>query len=104
MREVSHFVVVFPTRLMSTSYDYKKGIMDALRREYPYYEFEALEAFDADMVDDDNFGIVPVVGSLGEGAGVDPSEVYMCKPLDPLVIPDLLRALDLAERQPALSN
>jgi hypothetical protein len=104
MREVSHFVVVFPTRLMSASYDEKKGIMDALRRAHPYYEFEALEAFDADMVDDDNFGIVPVVGSIGEGEGADPNEVYMCKPLDPTVIPDLVRTLQTYEALGAVVN
>lgn len=100
MREVSHFVVVFPTRLMGASYEEKKGIMDALRRQYPHYELEGIEAFDDGMADDDDFGIVPVMGRLGDGD--DPNEVYMCKPLDPLVIPDLLRALRSAERFPAL--
>lgn len=104
MREVSHFVVVFPTRLMGASYEEKKGIMDALRRQYPHYQIEGIEAFDDGMSDDDDFGIVPVMGRLGDGEGDDPNEVYMCKPLDPLVIPDLLRALADAERQPAMTH
>lgn len=104
MREVTHFVVVFPTRLMAASYEEKKGIMDALRREYPHYKFEGIEAFDDGIADDDVFGIVPVVGSLCDGEGDDPNEVYMCKPLDPLIIPDLLRALGEAERQPAMTQ
>lgn len=95
MREVTHFVVVFPTRLMSASYEEKKAVMDALRKEYPHYEFDALEAFDAGIADDDDFGVVPVTGRAGPGN--DLNEVYICKPLDPTVIPDLMRTLQRCE-------
>ncbi|WEK05734.1 MAG: hypothetical protein P0Y65_05625 [Candidatus Devosia phytovorans] len=98
MRDVTHFVVVFPTRLMAASYDEKKAIMDALRREYPHYEFDALEAFEGGMADDDDFDIIPVVGSVGEEG--DSAEVILSRPLDPLVIPDLLRAISHAEQLP----
>jgi hypothetical protein len=104
MREVSHFVVVFPTRLMAASCEEKKAIMDALRRQYPHYEIEGMEAFDDGVADDDDFGVVPVMGRLGDGEGGDTSAVYMCRPLDPLVIPELLRALAEAERQPAMAH
>lgn len=98
MREVTHFVVVFPTRLMSASYEEKKALMVALGREYPHYEFDALEAFDNGMADDDDFSIVPVVGKVGAGdEASDTDEVYMCKPLDPLVIPDMVKTLRLYE-------
>lgn len=99
MRDVTHFVVVFPTRLMAASYDEKKAIMDVLRREYPHYEFDALEAFDSGVADDDDFAVIPVTGLTGQGADAD--EVALCRPLDPLVIPDLIRAIGHAEREPA---
>jgi hypothetical protein len=102
MREVTHFVVVFPTRLMSSSYEDKKALMDALRREYPHYEFDALEAFDIGIADDDDFGVVPVTGRVGEGDNTD--QVYLCKPLDPTVIPDLMRALQRCEANKPLLN
>lgn len=95
MRDVTQFVVVFPTRLMSAGYEEKKALMDALKREYPHYEFDALEAFEGGMADDDDFGIVPVIGHTGQGA--DPDEVTLCRPLDPLVIPDLVRTLQTYE-------
>jgi hypothetical protein len=100
MREVSHFVVVFPTRLMSASYEQKKALMDTLRREYPHYQFDALEAFEGGMADDYDFDIIPVVGSVGEGGGS--AEVILSRPLDPLIIPDLLRAIGAAESGRAL--
>lgn len=102
MREVTHFVVVFPTRLMSASYEEKKAVMDALRREYPHYEFDALEAFDTGIADDDHFGVVPVTGRIGESD--DPDEVYLCKPLDPTVIPDIMQALQRCETLKASLN
>lgn len=94
MREVTHFVVVFPTRLMSATYEEKKAVMEALRREYPHFDFDALEAFDGGIADDDDFSIVPVVGVVGPG---EPDEVVLCRPLDPTIIPDLLRAVGAAE-------
>ena len=91
MQDVTRFVVVFPTRLMAASYDEKRALMAALKREYPHYEFDALEAFEGGMADDDDFAIIPVTGATGQG--VDPDEVTLCRPLDPLVIPELLGLL-----------
>lgn len=102
MRDVTQFVVVFPTRLMAASYEEKKGVMDALKCEYPHYEFDALEAFDSGIADDDDFAVIPVTGVTGQGA--DEDEITLCRPLDPLVIPDLLRAIDVAERRPSLAQ
>ncbi|WP_193336193.1 hypothetical protein [Devosia beringensis] len=95
MRDVTHFVVVFPTRLMAASYDEKKVLMDALQRQYPHYEFDALEAFEGSMADDDDFAVIPVTGVAGQCADAD--EVRLCRPLDPLVIPELLRSLGIIE-------
>jgi len=95
MQDVTRFVVVFPTRLMVASYEEKRALIAALKREYPHYEFDALEAFDSGIADDDDFAIVPVTGVTGRSAV--PDEVMLCRPLDPLVIPDLLRAISAAE-------
>ena len=94
MRDVTRFTVVFPTRLMAASYEEKKSIMGALQREYPHYEFDALEAFEGGVADDEEFGIIPVIGSAGEGH--DRDEVTLLKPLDPLIIPRLLESLSQA--------
>lgn len=102
MREVTRFVVVFPTRLMAKSYDEKKALMDALRREYPHYLFEAMEAFEGGGADDDDFIIIPITGEIGEGA--DPDEIFLCRPLDPMVIPELVRAIARCETAPALTH
>jgi len=102
VRDVTHFVVVFPTRLMAASYEEKKALMEALQRQYPHYEFDALEAFEGGMADDDDFSVIPVTGVTGQGADAD--EVTLCSPLDPLVIPDLLRAIEDAELRPALAH
>ncbi|MET3924568.1 hypothetical protein [Devosia sp. 2618] len=97
MRDVTRFTVVFPTRLMAASYDEKKAIMDALRREYPHYEFDALEAFEGGMADDDDFSIIPVIGTAEEGDDID--AVTMHRLLDPLIVPDLLQAVGRAEQE-----
>lgn len=96
MRDVTRFTVVFPTRLLAASYDEKKAIMDALQRQYPHFEFDALEAFDGGMADDDDFSIIPVIGMAEEGGDID--EVTLHRPLDPLIVPELLRAVGRAEQ------
>ena len=101
MREVSSFVVVFPSRLAPEPVERKWALLDALRRGYPHYTFQAMDgrAFE----DDDDFGIIPVVGSAGDEFS-DPDRVYLCKPLDPRVIPDLTRALRELELTSVLVN
>ena len=96
MREVSQFVVVFPTRLMGASYEEKGRLLNALRREYPHYKFDTYPG--QDFADDEEFNIIPMMGVLGDGDGNDdPDRVYMCKPLDPKVIPELVRTLQTYE-------
>ena len=90
MREVTSFVVVFPARLALTSLAEKRAVLDAIRRGYPHYTFQAMDG--RALEDDDEFGVIPVVGT----AGSEPNKgegVFMCKPLDPRVIPDLTQAL-----------
>lgn len=93
MREVSQFVIVLPGRFVGSGSEEGRMLLDAMRREYPQYEFEPA----AGRPLDEDFRVIPIVGRVGAGEGDDPDRVYMCKPLDPKVIPDLvdtLRAYD----------
>ena len=96
MREVSHFVVVFPDRLIAAGQQEREMLIDAMRREYPQYQFEVYPG--RSFADEEEFGIIPVMGRLGDGEGDETnSQVYMCKPLDPKVIPDLVETLRVYE-------
>lgn len=100
MREVSQFVIVLPGRLTGSASEEGRMLLDAMRREYPQYEFEPA----AGRPLDEDFRVIPIVGRIGAGEGDDPDRVYMCKPLDPAVIPDLLRTLQLYETVGAVIN
>lgn len=89
MREVTQFVVVFPDRLIRAGEAERQLLLDAMQREYPHYRFEAFPG----MASDDEFNIIPVVGVAGDGEDNDPDRIYMCRPLDPKVIPDLVATL-----------
>lgn len=91
MREVTQFVVVFPDRLIRAGEVERQLLLDAMRREYPHYRFDVYPG--RAFTDEEEFGIIPVMGVLGDGEDDDPNRVYMCKPLDPKVIPDLIRTL-----------
>lgn len=95
MREVSHFVVVFPERLIRAGEAERELLVSAMRREYPHYKFDIFPG--RGFGDEDEFGIIPVVGELGPGFVSEGDQVYMCKPLDPKVIPDLVKTLQLYE-------
>ncbi len=96
MREVSHFVIVFPDRLIRAGEQEREMLIDALRREYPHYKFDVYPG--RSFASEDEFAIIPVMGGLGDGTpNDDPDRVYMCKPLDPKVIPDLVRTLQVYE-------
>ena len=101
MREVSSFVVVFPTRLTLEPVEKKRALLDALKRGYPHYHFQAMDG--RALEDDEDFGVIPVVGVAGSSTS-DPDEIYLCKPLDPRVIPDLTRALKQIELSSAQLN
>ncbi|HWV19500.1 MAG TPA: hypothetical protein VN036_00555 [Devosia sp.] len=87
MREVTSFVVVFPQRLDGVEEE-RAMLLQALRREYPHFEFEAFPGRG-----DDEFGIIPVIGEVGSHEAGEAGRVYMRKPLDPRVIPDLVDTL-----------
>ncbi len=100
MREVSQFVVVFPDRLIMAGEAERQLLLDAMRREYPHYRFEVCPV--RGLAQEDEFGIIPVMGVLGDSEVDD--QVYMCKPLDPKVIPDLVRTLQAYEALGAAVN
>lgn len=95
MREVSQFVVAFPDRLIRAGEAERGLLLDALRREYPHYEFDEFPG--RWWGDEDEFGIVPVMGRVGDGDTATNDRIYMCRPLDPAVIPDLIRTLQTYE-------
>ncbi|QDZ10553.1 hypothetical protein [Devosia ginsengisoli] len=99
MREVTQFVVIFPGRFIGTGRDEWKLLLRAMHAEYPHYSFEAGRGHNLD----EDFKVIPVVGTVGEG-WQDADEVYMCKPLDPSVIPDLVRTLQTYEALGASVN
>jgi hypothetical protein len=91
MREVTEFVVIFPGRFNGTGREEAKLLLQAMKAEYPQFRFEAGPGHNLD----EDFKVIPVVGRVGGGG--DPDEVYLCKPLDPRVIPDLIKTLQLYE-------
>lgn len=100
MREVSQFVIVLPARFVGSASEEGRMLLDAMRREYPQYEFEPA----AGRPLDEDFQVIPIVGRVGVGEGDDPDRVYMCMPLDPTVIPDLVRTLQVYEALGATVN
>jgi len=95
MREVSDFVVVLPASMNGASKLVVEAMGERLVRAFPQYNFTFTR--NRLMQEDDEFVIVPIMGRVGEGDGDDPDRVYLCKPLEPGVIPhiqDALRALD----------
>jgi hypothetical protein len=93
MREVSEFVVIFPGRFNGTGRQEIDLLLRALKAEYPHYTFEPGRGSNLD----EDFKVIPVVGRIGDGEGDDPDQVYLCKPLDPTVIPDLVQTLQIYE-------
>ena len=102
MREVTQFVVVFPDRLIRAGEGERALLVDALRREYPHYQFEVFPG--RGLADDEEFNIIPVVGVAGHDEDSDPDRIYMCRPLDPKVIPDLVATLRAYEALGATVN
>lgn len=100
MREVTDFVVIFPARMIKEPLTRKKALIDALRREYPHYSFRGTE--EPGLMDEEDFGIIPIMGVVGSGEGDDPDRVYICKPIDPRIIPQLTRSLMAIEQGAAL--
>lgn len=98
MREVTQFVVIFPGRFIGSGRDTQGLLLRAMHAEYPHYTFEAGRGHNLD----EDFKVIPIVGRAGEGD--DPDEIYMCKPLDPTVIPALIKTLRTYEALGATMN
>lgn len=102
MREVTQFVVVFPDRLIRAGDAERQLLLDAMRREYPHYRFQAMPG--RAFADEEEFNIIPIMGEAGNRPDDAPDRIYMCKPLDPKVIPDLVRTLRAYEALGAAVN
>lgn len=100
MREVTQFVVIFPGRFNGTGRDEARLLLRAMHAEYPHYSFEAGMGHNLD----EDFQVIPIVGRVGDGIDDDPDRVYLCKPLDPTVIPDLVATLRGYERWGVMTN
>lgn len=96
MQEVSEFIVIAPSS-MGKAVEYAEArIQERLGRSFPDYEFK-IEPF-GPFAEADEFAVIPIMGIAGVGEH-DPDEVYMCKPLEPWVIPaikDVLREFELS--------
>ncbi|WP_156458089.1 hypothetical protein [Devosia epidermidihirudinis] len=102
MREVSEFVVIFPRRLFSASPEDRDLLMAALGREYPGYKFERYPL--REFAHNDEFRVIPMMGVVGDGINDDPEHVYICDPVAPEVIQDLVSTLQLYEGVGAAVN
>lgn len=96
MQDVTRFIVIAPGA-MGKAVEYAADrIRERLSRSFPDFEFQ-IEPY-GPLADPDEFSVLPIMGVAG-GEGQNPDEVYMCKPLEPWVIPaikDVLRDFELA--------
>lgn len=94
MQEVSQFFVVAPTNQGKAVEWAKERLLAHLAQRFPHYTFR-VEPF-GPMSDDDEFTVIPIVSRPpmpGERVH-DPDAFFLCKPLDPRVIPQIRRALE----------
>lgn len=94
MQEVSEFIVIAPGT-MGKAIEYAESrIRDRLGRSFPHYEFR-IEPY-GPFAEPESFAVIPIMNQKGR-AGPN-GEMYMCRPLDPWVIPaikDVLREFEL---------
>lgn len=85
MKEVSEFLVMLPAG------EPAEGIGDRLLEHlgaaFPYFTFRLME--DGPLADPDGFVVIPLMGTKGEG-----DAVYLCKPIEPDVIPAIMGELE----------
>lgn len=90
MQEVSQFIVIAPGA-MGKAVEYARSrIEKRLGRSFPHYEFQ-IEPF-GPLSEPDEFAVVPIVGRTRRD-GDDPDRIYMCKPLEPWVVPAIKEVL-----------
>lgn len=95
MREVSDFIVVLPRRMAGAGQGELEALRHKLELAFPNYHFQlSRERF---FQDETEYTVLPIMGAVGDGDGFDdPDKVYMCKPLEPHVIPEIQAALSQA--------
>jgi hypothetical protein len=99
MREVSQFIVVAPANKSKAVQWAEHRLIAYLGDAFPHYQFQ-VEAF-GPFSDDDEFTVIPIVSRPPEAGEttLEPDAFFLCKPLDPRVIPQIqeaLRAFDIS--------
>lgn len=98
MHEVSQFIVIAPAKQAKAVVWAEERLKAHLAGEFPHYTFQ-VEAF-GPLSDDDEFTVIPIVSRKAEPgeATEHPDAFFLCKPLDPRVIPqikEVLRGFDI---------
>lgn len=99
MQEVSQFIVIAPAKQSKAVEWAEQRLVAYLADAFPHYQFQ-VEAF-GPFSDDEEFTVIPIVSrqpAAGEQT-VEPDAFFLCKPLDPRVIPQIqeaLRGFDIA--------
>lgn len=101
MEEVSEFVVIAPAGQGRAMRFAEQRLMAHLARRFPHYSFR-LEAF-GPYAEDDEFSVIPIMNRPSR-PGDEPGVMYMCRPLDPRVIPQIKQALRAFELAPEMAN
>lgn len=93
MHEVSQFIVIAPARQAKAIVWAEERLKAHLAGEFPHYTFQ-VEPY-GPMSDDDEFTVIPIVSRPAEPgeAPERPDAFFLCKPLDPRVIPQIQEAL-----------
>jgi len=95
MQDVTQFIVIAPASMGKAVEYAEQRITDRLARSFPDYEFQ-LEPY-GPFAEAVSFAVVPIMNQKGR-AGPN-GEMYMCRPLEPWVIPaikDVLREFELS--------
>ena len=96
MREVRDFIVVAPANQAKAAAWAEQRLAAYLAAKFPHYRFR-LEPY-GPFAEEDDFAVLPIVNSIEDSMPGD-DRIYLCKPLDPQVIPHIrrvLREFDLA--------
>lgn len=98
MQEVSEFIVVAPATMGKAVEWAEQRLRAYLEGHFPFYSF-SIEPF-GPLSSEDEFTVVPIMNRRpAPNEQDDPDRVFMCRPLDPNVIPEIkqvLRSFDLA--------
>lgn len=99
MQDVSQFIVIAPGAMGKAVQYAEARIRDRLGRSFPDFEF-MIEPF-GPFAEADQFAVIPIMNQKGR---VGPhGEMFMCRPLEPWVIPAIKEVLREFELTPELN-